>query len=347
MAFEDRQRIPPGYTLITLAECGTTTNVEEVARVLEAFGDATQKPVFADPQHHALTLRHLLNNHPFHLYTEGMYYPPMRMQLLADWVNVADVPTTDKQRVAVKSGVYAFPLDLETWRLRPEKEAFADAMLGVVDVSGPFAPTFSAAPDTIAQTLYTDSIMPTKDEAQTLLEKSKSVGTFKKRVYHSLEDIFARGGPGVYYYVICRSPAESNFTGYLQANIGLPNVPQHILDANNTIRYIPEMMPAMETLAAEKRRNIAARTAALAAKKGISVEELEAVMTKSNRYGIAGWDANMVLEAPTKFQRLYNNTMRVRRASATQQGALNRQQQRSRRRHHQRRRSRTRKQRRH
>lgn len=307
--FGARPRIPPGYTLVTLAECGAVTTIDEVAALMDTFSRPGAKNILENPRTHKGAVEAIVHQ-PVHVYTEGMAYPAMTLQLFADW------EVKGKERRAVKSGVYRFPTESTSWVLNPDANTWENRLFGSYPVSGMYNPVITHTED-FAERFYTGSIFPTVDEVRQALAASKgNVERFSKAMRFSLEDVFERGGPGVYYYVICRSPQESNLGDYVTTYI--TDVPGDFEEAKNVIPYIPTLLPQMSALAEERRGTIAKRRAALAAKQGVPLSEF--VPSAANRYAIEGWNAETVLGAPAKFEKLYANTMHIRRASMNQQG---------------------------
>lgn len=311
--FEDRRRLPPGITLVTLAECGSQTTAREVSRVVEAFGNERMHPVFAEPRRHRMELEELVGA-PLHVYTEGMSYPNMTVQLFADWEGEgeADAPSGNKKTPMlrfVKSGVYRFPLDASEWRLSSKTAAEeGEHLFGTLGLTSRYQPKI-VDPTRVPERVFAGSVFPTPAEAARALQDTKgSLGAFKKALRVPLDALFARLGPGVYYYVICRTSAESNLAGYVETYIPDRNVPDGFLNAADPIPYIPALLPAMNLLASK-------RTAE----------------KKANPEAKPRWNDETVLGAPNKYRKLYNTTLRIRRASMSQQDAAKKRRRRSRR----------------
>lgn len=310
VGFEERRRLPPGYTLVTLAECGAVTTIHEVAAFLNTFSDPAAKEMLENPRDHKRDIEAILQQ-PIHVYSEGMYYPSMTLQLFADW------EVKGKVRRAVKSGVYPFPTDATAWMLDPSANTWENRLFGNYTVSGMYNPVLEEDAVDFAGRFYSGSLFPTEGEVQDALTATKrNMGKYSKAMQFPLDAVFQRGGPGIYYYVICRSPHESDFAEYVDAYI--TDVPTGFEEAKNVIPYIPTLLPKMEKMAEDRRKNIARKRAALATQKG--VPDSEFVPSKANRYAIEGWNTEAVLGAPNKYRKLYANTMRIRRASMNQQG---------------------------
>lgn len=281
LPFNERNKIPTGYTLVTLAECGVQTEEDEVSSIVEAFGNLENKNIFDNPKKYSKYISNILKGQPIHIYSEGMRYPPFFVSLLADWEN------TNKNRTVIKSGVYEFPLNHLEWQLTNNSN-FKKRIFGTASISGSFMPKFTNISN-ISSRVYKNSILPTPSDVQLKLDKFKGdVSKFRNSITYSIEEIFNKCGPGVYYYVICRTPKESNFAEYLETNI-IGNVPEYIKESRNIIKYIPELMPKME---------------------------------EASRKNIKGWRAKIALNAPEKYKKLYENTMRTRRLSNVQQSNI-------------------------
>jgi hypothetical protein len=100
--FSERKRIPPGITLVTVAECGEITSFSMMTSFWTAFGDPSLKEMFLDPIAYETELSLMLGK-PIRIYTEGDLYPNLNNTLLVNWSN-----TTYQQ-----SGVYSFPSETD------------------------------------------------------------------------------------------------------------------------------------------------------------------------------------------------------------------------------------------
>lgn len=313
--FEDRKKMEPGYTLVTLATCGVSTTNSNVLPMLEAFHNIGNQKILSDPVAHKREIEALVGNE-INIYTEGYLYPNLILHLLTYFppkISAADV----EEAAILRSGVFKFPMEYND--LKAEHSVAIEASIPGATTTDAFSkekhpdlankhivplpitvglhPTF-LIPE-IVKGVYKDSILPTQEEVTPLLKKS--VGFLQKKTVYPLDEAFKRGGPGVYYYVICRNPqSELSTSTYLNrlAAWSIPTPEYNKLtqdDKMNNAKAIEALMPEMVRLSA---------------------------ITKNdpNKYT---WAHNNFLHAPAKFQQALNRTRLIRTASTAQQ-ALNR-----------------------
>lgn len=205
--FEERPILPEGYTLVLMSECGIITSGATVIPFIEAFAstdtDIQAGLAAADP----VTINKIQGGKTVHIIRAGQRYPRLIAQMFLDFKN----EDTETKLIASKSGLYSAPIALSEWQLNP----VANSSSGFIDkYTKPFAIKSSFTPSfTIKQTLkddsflelYSGSILPTHAIVRTqFAAAAKTVETLKKSLRFSLEDLFAAGGPGVYYWPVCR-----------------------------------------------------------------------------------------------------------------------------------------------
>jgi hypothetical protein len=188
--FNDRPQIPEGIRLVTIAECGSITTRDEVCPMVEAFTRQENSEILGNPQAHKETIKGFLNGKDFHYYKEGDKYPKLTLQMFLDW-------PSDTETEVFKSGTYTFPLESETCntlfkKIGPYKDGRKLFERLIPD-------------DYMSDFMYKGSIKPLQSEVDEILQNTKNVNILKKSLTVSLEDIFKTGGPGIYYYVVCRS----------------------------------------------------------------------------------------------------------------------------------------------
>jgi hypothetical protein len=191
--FNSRARIPKGYTLVILAECGIVTTGSDVCPMIEAFTEVKNKDMFENPFLHRDMLKVLLGGKDIHIYKEGNLYPKLNIQLFTDFNHGKEV---------TKSGTYKFPLNSADF-LKGEGtfcEKFFWKLGGYKGFSEKLPDDYNAID------MFGGSIKPTLEEVQALLQVTSNSSIIKSRLTVNLEDIFRAGGPGTYYYVICRAP---------------------------------------------------------------------------------------------------------------------------------------------
>jgi hypothetical protein len=215
--FTKREQLSPGYILVTLAECGAVTTEDIVTKFVNAFKQPTNANTFADPIHHTKQIETLLGN-TIHIYLEGDFIPNLTVQTFLDWEGSHDTKL-------MKSGLYRFPLN---------PSLFTDPLLKTYPVTIPYSGKIPA--ELPVRELFHESIFPTYDTI--MKTKLGIISDFKKSVTFPLRDILLQGGPGVYYYVICRAPIGFNSsifnTGLLENNIS-----KKCRNASNIIPILP------------------------------------------------------------------------------------------------------------
>jgi len=194
--FEERPILPAGYTLITIAECGIITLEEDVCPLVEAFSQDINRPVFLNPNAHKSSIEGFMRGKPIHIYRAGMKYPKLEIQFFLDW-------PTERNTKIMKSGTYKFPLSAADFQIGTGS-TFSEKMFKMI---GPYIGFMKNLPaDFDAKLMFDGSILPTTTTVVSEIEKNKSSGTLKSKLTIPLEDVLRVGGPGVYYYVVCRSP---------------------------------------------------------------------------------------------------------------------------------------------
>jgi len=154
--------------------------------------------------------------------------------------------------------------------------------------------------------LYTDSIMPTRTDISEILSTAEpSINTVKAHTKYPILDVLKRGGPGVYYHVICRAPANGPGDQGIHAYFEL-------LDSW-LLKH-----PENDRLVGANRFNIVKRINA-------SMRRMRALkanaLARPTKYG---WSAKQIIEAPNQFARIRNEVTRTRSHSITQQNTRKR-----------------------
>jgi hypothetical protein len=193
--FNSRSRIPMGYTLVTLAECGIVTNADDVCPMVEAFTDIQNKDMFENPFLHRDKIRSLLGGKDIHIYNEGQLYPKLNVQLFTDFNH-------GKHIEVVKSGTYKFPLRAEEFL--KGNGTFCQQFFWKLNRYKGFSQTLPD--DYSARDMFSGSIKPSLDEVERVIRETPDSRRIKLRLTFPLEDIFKAGGPAIYYFVVCRSP---------------------------------------------------------------------------------------------------------------------------------------------
>jgi len=255
ISFKKRDIIPSGYTLVTLAESGVVAREEDVCPMIRIFSE--DDIGLAAPISIKSTIEEQIGK-PIHIYTEGMKYPKLQVQLFIDWFN-------DNNTSFMKSGVYKYPLNAEHFTLSPENTDFCQSQKKTL---GPYKSDYGTnnLPEGFSvDELFGESLVPTVGqvnvkigEIQGIKEKNPVSDSFSNRLKisltMSLEDIFAVCGPGVYYYVVCRSPIDVKSPQRLiNADIveNSENIKPFLVD--DWISKIPEILPVLNRKIAESK----------------------------------------------------------------------------------------------
>lgn len=219
--FEERNTIPDGIVLVTIAECGIVTTEEEVCPMVEAFTDSVNKDIFADPRRNKAAIQGFLNGKDVHIFEPGDRYPNLTLQMFLDW--------SDNDYVKIfKSGLYKFPIKKEDFTIG-EGSTFCQKLFKRLS---PYKGFLQIMPDDFnAKEMFEGSLYPTPGEVMTLIDSHKRRSDrIKKAVTIPLETLFEKAGPGVYYYVVCRHPT----------NIRAPNtLVSEILQLKNNTKFKP------------------------------------------------------------------------------------------------------------
>jgi hypothetical protein len=226
--FEERNRIPEGVTLVTFAECGVITTTKEVCPMTEAFTKEENREIFRNPKANKDTIRMFLNGKDVHIYESGDRYPTLMIQMFLDWSH-------DDYVKIFKSGLYTFPISEKDFRLGLCND-FCEALFKKI---GPYEGFRKKIPkDFRAADMFKGSLYPTTAEVEA--KQSEVIGApgsftsqsdlLKKAFTVPLETLFEKGGPGVYYFVVCRHPKD----------VKAPeNVVRNNLQLVNNSRYKP------------------------------------------------------------------------------------------------------------
>lgn len=195
--FEERPILPDGYTLITIAECGIVTTTDEVCPITEAFSMEENRNIFMNPQKYKFQIESFMKGKGIHIYKSGNKYPNLSLQMFLDW------PSDDSTNI-LKSGVYKFPIDANDFMIG-NGTTFCDKLFKKV---GPYKGYSKILPDDYDfEEQFRNSLIPTVDEvSEQIVSTRKQSDKLKKKLTIPLEKIFEKGGPGIYYYIICRSP---------------------------------------------------------------------------------------------------------------------------------------------
>ncbi len=337
--FEARAQLPAGYTLVTLAECGAVTKASQIDNFLGEFLNPDNKDLFSNPGSplNKARIQEIVGS-KIHLYREGNLYPNLSVSTLLDWKKRNESDTLSTGFYAYKSGLYSFPLDqglfseprlknfpLESryhWDFSSYKQLLPAEISKELTNKGLFDLI------TILKNLYNDSIFPTADYVESNLkgiafdhppperrlkgqkvEKMFSLNEFKKTIEFPLSAFLEAGGPGVYFYVICRAPKNTapvkSYLDDLVPNYVSENEYKELKQifgphVRNDIELLPTLYPFANRAAAQETERL-----------------------KTPGTAPISWHTINMREAPKIFRELYNVTMRTRASSNAQQRDLN------------------------
>jgi hypothetical protein len=307
--FEERAKLGEGYTLVTLAECGVVTMLTTVNRFLDAFAEPANREIFANPAAPAnkARIQSILGN-KIHVYRPGNLYPDLSVQAIVDWSSEEDAKPTEIDVGLFKSGLYPFPMDPA---LLVEPRVKVHTITGLQDhasfIMRHIVPQ-AMAPDLLE--LYDGSLFPTRAQVDEALTSSRApsgrirFAKFKEAMTFPLSKFMELGGPGVYFYVICRSPKEVPVREWVETYITQETEAKKALVKNfkekaNVIPLIPHILPNAKSLEERERARLAAEG------------------------GKEKWNTANLTESHNKFKKLYNVAMRTRGLSNAQQAEIN------------------------
>lgn len=213
--FEDftveRSILPEGVTLILLAKCGMASLLSDVAKYAKYF----KAPFNGDPKTLPDDLRDNLR-----IYKPGSEYPAMKISLSLEFF----YPNHEVN--FYKAGVYKNPIDFD----------FDTPIFEGTTLHGKYIPPrlFFDNTDDVIEKVYEDSILsPNIDKiTKNYGKKEFSLQVLTKEI--PITDIFNKLGPGIYYFLGCRSiPLPPlNFQNARKALNGTTNthtIAEHIL----------------------------------------------------------------------------------------------------------------------
>ena len=174
--FESRNTIKPGYTLITLAQCGVVTTERQVFPIVEAFADPANDERLSNPVANKKYIKELIGGSGINVYTEGMSYPPLSVQLYLDFAS-ADAASRGKR--IMKSGVYKFPIDRPRFQIGDISGSYG-LFKEIPEYEGGMFPKASLETFT---TMFDGSVLPTLGQVTALVEKNvRRVDLIKKEL---------------------------------------------------------------------------------------------------------------------------------------------------------------------
>lgn len=206
--YEERPRIPPGYTLLLLTECDIATGTADVYKAIELAG---QVP---------------LDLSKFRIYKEGDLYPSLDLRLLSDFYITKTAQGKDITAIS-RSGVYPIPLDKSEfefvgdyieryWRFDEATRTSIFQYHGKTVKIGNSSLAYKTYKKSLivdeenyekdfVNTQFMGSIYPNKKDLKEIVESTQTVDELRERLSIPLKDLFEKLGPGLYIVPSCRS----------------------------------------------------------------------------------------------------------------------------------------------
>ena len=212
--FNDRSTLSPNRTLVTFSESSQTTTHDEVCKFLDIFSNAANGELVSSPVAWKTDVENDIKS-GIHIYKAGMKIPNLKITPLAYWDFNINMPGAEVGYQFVPSGVYEFPLNLDSFddpfhKLSPNiKENFLQRFAKSLRVCRNkilYTDNIHTDEDLVRK-IYSNSVYPTADE---ILEKYPDINysTFRNlgNDYEiTINDLMDKLGDGIYYYVICRA----------------------------------------------------------------------------------------------------------------------------------------------
>lgn len=243
--FNTRERIPDGYTLVTLAQCGVVTTEKQVCPMVEAFATPAKEELLANPEKNKGAIRDMIGGTKINVYKSGMLYPKLSVQLYLDF---ASLKGPVGKRI-MKSGTYKFPLNADAFQIGVGP-TFCDKIFEEIPPyeGGPFP----KAAGEIFTKMFQESFVPTPAEVEAVVQKNgRRVDKIKKELTVPIENIF-KNGPGIYYFVVCRSLKDTISPSNYVQKLRDFEVEEDIIERydpymrGDWIPRIPEILPLIE-----------------------------------------------------------------------------------------------------
>jgi hypothetical protein len=206
--YEERKKIPQGYTLLLLSECDKATGTEDVNRAIEL---AMETPLVLAK---------------FRVYREDDPYPDLQLSLLSDFY--ISKTSKGKHVTAIQpSGVYLVPLNREEvtfreeyiqrywqfdeatgtsiYRFEGETLRIPNSTRGYKTYKKSLIVNEDLYEKNLVEFQFENTVYPPKSELKDILNKTQTLDELKKSLTIRLEDLFKKLGPGLYIVPTCRS----------------------------------------------------------------------------------------------------------------------------------------------
>lgn len=204
LKFNDRKTLPSGYTLVTFTQCGNISYLEKtVDKVVTAFMNPDYENILSNPKSDNLKVifGKKFGEEDVYIYREGDKYPPLSCEFFLDWEHGSD----RTKHYMVKSGLYKYPLLGDRSNYLNKK---------VIDIKSHFFNSFDEDKLDQVKELYSGAIYPSSEDLEKILSDpdGKFIHRFRKQVMLSIDEIFEKGGPGIYYWPVCRGIGDNVVT---------------------------------------------------------------------------------------------------------------------------------------
>jgi hypothetical protein len=309
LSFESRIEIPAGYTLITLAECGTLLKTGAAHPIMDLFSRADMKQVIQNPQEYKEALSFFAKKTRINIYTSGDKIPDLGLHLFLDWTVETPGPRGATPGLKVqRSGVYKFPVTDNLDMRAPTNENNA-AMNSKYDFVSAQFHRFTKKPIALTNKeqllkVYENSVLPTVDDINDLFTDKTELAydALTDSTYFKLSTVFERLGPGIYYFLACRGVRRNHESraGRISNKIVLNTLKKR---PNNSIQYYPSIFPRVLEIATNVRRS----------------EERRPSWAPAGHMNLHLSNASNTLNEPRFMKHMYRKVMRTRRNSLGQQ----------------------------
>jgi hypothetical protein len=254
--YEERKKIPEGYTLLLKTECDRPTYQSEVEKVIEI---ASQTP---------------LDLSSFRVYKEGDPYPSLKLLLLDD-IEVGKVKGAEYFGL-IRSGVYKLPISLDDFKshdewiekywIHDDKNSSSryyylgesiripKSKLAYSGLRRSLLMPENALEKDLVEFQYEGAHYPKKAALKEYLKSSPTLEDLKEKLTISVEDLFEKLGPGTYLIPLCRTvrpdiPNQQELFDYIEAEI-YPDLDKRLNMRynHNKIKYKQQKLELLNSL---------------------------------------------------------------------------------------------------
>ena len=222
--FEKRSKLPAGVTLVTLTECGIPTNAPDIAKVMQKLNSSPELFARLGSDKSAVKEVKAKLGQDIHIFREGEGYPDLRYAPISD-LHPPDDKDGNNYTLYAKSGVYKLPIPLTEqpeWKcgnnvLRHKPTRYT---LPLDMEFAKYCPMTKGFDIDAAKKSFAGSVYPTGDQLEAILKTKKDNYRHPEKeedTYIPIGEVFAKLGPGVYYWIVCRGSEESELVTKIRA----------------------------------------------------------------------------------------------------------------------------------